>query len=181
MLRKVEEKQWTFQINLTIFLLVSLQRFMNRFYFFLALVTAIAFSPKQVLAHGANIEYQETTAVTIQAKYDDGTPMADAQVTVYAPSDRATPWLKGTTDESGNFSFVPDADNLGDWDVRVRQAGHGDITTIPLNGDKLAVNKMLVSSADAGYTPAQKIVMAAAVGWGFVGTGLFFSRSKSDK
>ena len=152
---------------------------MTRFYFFLAVIMATALSPKQVLAHGANIEYQETNAVTIQAKYDDGTPMANAQVVIYAPSDRATPWLKGTTDESGNFSFVPDADNFGDWDVKVRQSGHGDITTIPILDDQLAVNKMAASSSGAGYSPSQKIVMAAAVGWGFVGTGLFFSRPKS--
>ena len=152
---------------------------MTRLYFFLALVMATALSPKQVLAHGANIEYQETSAVTIQAKYDDGTPMANAQVIVYAPSDRATPWLQGTTDESGNFSFVPDADSVGDWDVKVRQSGHGDITTIPVKDGKLAINNMAASSSGAGYSPSQKIVMAAAVGWGFVGTGLFFSRSKS--
>ena len=153
---------------------------MNRLYFFLALATAISFSPKQVLAHGANIEYQSSEAITIQAKYDDGTPMADAQVVIYAPSDRASPWLKGTTDESGNFTFVPDTDakNVGDWDVKVRQSGHGDITSIPVEEGKLAVNQMSASTG-AGYTPTQKLVMAAAVGWGFVGTGLFFSRSKS--
>ena len=162
------------------FLLVSLQYFMNRFYFFLALSTAIAFSPVRVLAHGANIEYRETEAITIQAKYDDGKPMANAQVVIYAPSDRATPWLKGTTDEFGNFSFVPNtsAENAGDWDIKVRQSGHGDITTIPIEGGKLAVNKMTATSG-ASYTPSQKLVMAAAVGWGFVGTALFFSRSKS--
>ena len=153
---------------------------MNRFYFFLALAVAIAL-PKQVLAHGANIEYRETNAVTIQAKYDDGTPMANAQVVIYAPSDRASPWLKGTTDESGSFTFVPntDAENIGNWDVKVRQSGHGDITSIPIEKGKLAVNNM-TASAGAGYTPAQKLIMAAAVGWGFVGTGLFFARSKSQ-
>ena len=152
---------------------------MNRFYFFLALATAIAL-PKAALAHGANVEYRATEAITIQAKYDDGKPMANAQVVVYAPSDRASPWLQGTTDKSGNFTFVPNtnAENIGNWDVKVRQAGHGDITTIHVQ-DKLAVNKMTVA-AGAGYTTAQKLVMAAAVGWGFIGTGLFFARSKSQ-
>lgn len=152
---------------------------MNRLYFFLALAIAMTL-PKQVLAHGANIEYQETKAITIQAKYDDGVPMANAQVVIYAPSDRASPWLKGTTDEQGNFTFVPnlDEDNIGNWDVKVRQSGHGDITSIPLTQDKLAVNQMAASS-NSGYTPTQKLIMAAAVGWGFIGTGLFFSRSKS--
>ena len=154
---------------------------MNRFYFFLALAIAVM-TPKQVLAHGANIEYRETAAVTIQAKYDDGTPMKQAQVVIYAPSDRATPWVRGTTDESGKFTFVPDRDsgNLGNWDVKVRQSGHGSITSIPIGDDKLAVQHMTAASVGSGYSPSQKLMMAAAVGWGFVGTALFFSRSKSQ-
>ena len=154
---------------------------MTRFYFFFTLLAFFTI-PKTALAHGANIEYRETSAIAVQAKYDDGTPMANAQVVVYAPSDRTTAWLKGTTDDAGNFSFVPDAtaENAGDWDIKVRQSGHGDITSIPIADGKLADVADSQSSA-AGYTPSQKIVMAAAVGWGFLGTALFFSRSKSDK
>ena len=157
---------------------------MNRFYFFLTLLILIA-APKKVIAHGANIDYRETSAITIQAKYDDGKPMANAQVVIYAPSDRSTPWLKGTTDKSGNFTFVPDAsnsENHGDWDIKVRQSGHGDIISIPLKDSQLAdhPSDIQLSSTDNGYTPAQKVVMAAAGVWGFVGTALFFSRSKSS-
>lgn len=108
--------------------------------------------------------------------------MANAQVVIYAPSDRATPWLKGETDSQGNFSFIPDLapQNAGNWDIKVRQSGHGDITSIPINQNKLAnVAQTQMMSADAGYSATQKAVMAAAVGWGFVGTALFFARSKS--
>lgn len=155
---------------------------MNRFYFFFTLLTLIAL-PNKVLSHGANIQYRETSAISIQAKYDDGTPMANAQVVIYAPSVRATPWLKGTTDDSGNFTFVPDIEpqNVGDWDIKVRQSGHGDITSIPITGGKLAQDSPNVQLLSTGsdYTSTQKIVMAAAGVWGFVGTALFFSRSKS--
>lgn len=156
---------------------------MNRFYFCLTLLALIVL-PKKALAHGANIEYRESSAITIQAKYDDGQPMTNAQVVIYAPSDRTIPWLKGTTDDDGSFSFIPDAapENVGNWDVKVRQSGHGDITSIPvMNGNLAKGTNPRVLSAGAGYSPSQKIVMAAAVGWGFVGTALFFSRSKSDK
>ena len=153
---------------------------MNRFYFLFTLLALVAI-PKTASAHGANIQYRETSAIAIQAKYDDGTPMANAQVVVYAPNDRATPWLKGTTDDAGNFSFVPDRQNVGDWDVKVRQSGHGDITSIPIADGKIADVTNSQSLSAAGYSPSQKIVMAAAVGWGFLGTALFFSRSKSDK
>lgn len=154
---------------------------MNWFYFFL--ITTLAALPARAFAHGANIEYRETSAITIEAKYDDGTPMANAQVIVYAPSDRATPWLKGTTDEAGTFTFVPDTDaeNVGDWDIKVRQSGHGDITSIPIASDESNTVDTQLSSDGSGYTSAQKAVMAAAGIWGFVGTALFFSRSKSSK
>jgi nickel transport protein len=159
---------------------------MNRFYFFLTLPLLIFTTvPEAVLAHGASIEYRQSEAITIQAKYDDGKPMANAQVVIYAPSDRATPWLKGTTDQSGNFTFTPDSnpENVGDWDVKVRQSGHGDITSIPITEGKLAQENSQTqsSSANAGYTSTQKIVMAAVGVWGFVGTALFFSRSQSSK
>lgn len=158
---------------------------MTRFYFLLTLLSLVAL-PLKTLAHGANIDHRQTSAIEIQAKYDDGTPMANAQVVIYAPSDRATPWLKGTTDESGNFSFIPDTDaeNIGNWDVKVRQAGHGDITSIPITED-LAENtvqtQLSSSSDDSDYSSAQKAIMAAAGVWGFVGTALFFARSKSSK
>jgi len=156
---------------------------MIRFYFCLTLLALLSGSEK-VLAHGANIQYKETSAIAIQAKYDDGTPMANAQVVIYAPSDRATPWLKGETDSQGNFSFIPDTDpqNAGNWDVKVRQSGHGDITSIPIDrAGSTNVSPTQIMSTDAGYSPAQKAVMAAAVGWGFVGTALFFARSQSHK
>ena len=154
---------------------------MIKFYFCLTLLTLLSV-PGKVLAHGANIQYRETSAIAIQAKYDDGTPMANAQVVIYAPSDRATPWLKGETDSQGKFSFVPDAspENTGNWDVKVRQSGHGDITSIPINKSQTTnVSQTQIASVDAGYSTAQKAIMAAAVGWGFIGTALFFSRSKS--
>lgn len=152
---------------------------MIRFYFCLTLLTLLTL-PGKAIAHGANIEYRKTSAIAIQAKYDDGKPMAKAQVVVYAPSDRATPWLKGITDEAGNFSFVPDLNpkNVGDWDIKVRQSGHGDITSIPLGDGKLANTPQTQLASASGYSSSQKLVMAAAVGWGFVGTALFFARSK---
>ena len=150
--------------------------------------------PETASAHGAKIQYRQTSAISIQATYDDGTPMKQAQVVIYAPSDRATPWLKGTTDRKGQFDFVPDANISGDWDIKVRQSGHGDITSIPLTGGKIAVDPPQTESMSSsskfsgselsrpnGYTNLQKLVMATTGIWGFVGTALFFSRSKSAK
>jgi nickel transport protein len=136
-----------------------------------------------VLAHGARIDYQHTSAIVIRATYDDGTPMAKAQAIVYAPNDLATPWLKGMTDESGKFSFVPDPDLSGNWDVKVRQSGHGDIVSIALDKGTIAQEKTeqvdkgnSLTNNNANYSSGQKMIMAIAGVWGFIGTALFFSR-----
>lgn len=136
-----------------------------------------------VLAHGARIDYQQTSAIVIRATYDDGTPMAEAQAVVYAPNDPSKPWLKGTTNEAGEFSFVPDPDLAGNWDVKVRQSGHGNIVSIPLNSEAIANNTAIMginsNAASSGYSTGQKLLMAIAGIWGFIGTALFFTR-KSD-
>ena len=112
--------------------------------------------------------------------------MDNAQVTVYAPDEPSTPWTKGTTDEEGRFSFVPDPSQPGNWEVRVRQAGHGDIISIPVesaaNADQStqSSNEAVISGDESGQTPMQKALLGAAGAWGFVGTALFFARRKID-
>jgi nickel transport protein len=139
-----------------------------------------------VLAHGARIDYQQTSAIVIRATYDDGTPMAEAQAVVYAPDDPTNPWLKGTTNEAGEFSFVPDPDLAGNWDVKVRQSGHGDIVSIPLDSGAIASEETSAMSSNAnvaksaGYSTGQKLLMAIAGIWGFIGTALFFARKPNN-
>ena len=124
------------------------------------------------LAHGAKIEYAINIAVEIVASYDSGDPMGEAQVTVYAPNDLSNPWLTGTTDEEGRFTFIPDPDIPGTWDVQVRQAGHGDIVHIP-------VGEGMATTGSTGFSWLQIVLMSACVIWGFVGTALYFSRRKA--
>ena len=111
--------------------------------------------------------------------------MTEAQVVIYSPDDPVNPKIKGTTDSEGYFVFMPD--KAGNWDVKVRQAGHGNIITIAL-GEKTVVEETKVEETkveetkmevnNPGYTPMQKLLMAVTGVWGFVGTALYFSRSK---
>lgn len=124
-------------------------------------------------AHGTLIDYQIKSTIDIAANFDDGAPMENAQITIYSPEDPSTPWLQGLADENGHFSFSPDPSIAGNWDVRVRVAGHGEIISIPVTAD--TVNGNLAG----GQSNLQRLVMAAAVIWGFVGTAFYFSaRSK---
>ncbi len=142
-------------------------------------------SVEPALAHGANIAYRSQTAIELQATYDSGEPMAEAQVTVYAPDNPSVPWKTGTTDDAGQFVFVPDGDRTGPWTVSVRQAGHGDIVAIDLdnsNGTAAASNTQSETAwvAEAAETNLpQRLLTVAAVTWGCIGTALYFSRHKS--
>ncbi|WP_446353631.1 carboxypeptidase regulatory-like domain-containing protein [Coleofasciculus sp. G2-EDA-02] len=133
-------------------------------------------------AHGAKINYETTQAIKIDAAFDNGKPMSNAQVTVYSPQDPSTPWLQGTTDENGSFVFVPERSQPGEWAVQVRQAGHGDLITISMGENQSATENtvdsqvMSIQSKSGSFTPAQIVVMAVAVIWGFVGTALYFSK-----
>ncbi|AFZ43236.1 hypothetical protein PCC7418_1028 [Halothece sp. PCC 7418] len=153
-------------------------------YFIFSLLTAAP-----VFAHGAAIEHRKTSAIEIRATYDSGEPMANAQVTVYSPSNPTQPWLKGTTTDDGTFVFVPDPEVTGNWDVKVRQSGHGDLVSIPVETTPTTTasdpnpDPAQASNAWQGgnYTPLQKAMMAALGIWGFVGTALFFARNQSEK
>ena len=138
-------------------------------------VAAIAFvyAPLGAFAHGAHIQARTASAVEIQASYDTGEPMAAAQVHVYAPENPQIPLLTGVTDESGRFVFVPD--QPGNWEISVRQAGHGDLTVVPVaEGGGLTEG----FTNDIGLTPLQRVIIAGAVTWGCVGTALYFWRGK---
>lgn len=121
-------------------------------------------------AHGSNIVYTIDVTVNLQSMYDTGEPMAGGQVVVYAPDDPSTPWLTGTCDEEGRFSFTPDPSKPGTWDVQVRQAGHGDMVHIVIGKEGAT------TQGSSGFNPLQIVLMGACVVWGFVGTALFFSR-----
>lgn len=135
------------------------------------------------IAHGVRMQTRETQAIEVNAEYDTGEPMTEAQVTVYAPNDPATPWLEGTTDKNGNFIFTPDSSQAGNWSVQVRRAGHGGIVNVPVAGNQApapANTTSRVVSNGANFTPLQLILMGGAGVWGFIGTALFFMRGNKS-
>ena len=142
-------------------------------------------------AHGSQIKYQQTSAIAIQASFDDGNPMKNAQATVYSPQDLTTPWLTGVTDEKGQFTFIPDPSLSGNWDVKIRQSGHGDIVSIPVVEGQVVTSlkegleglhiseTRVVSQGNQDFSPWQKLLMTMTSVWGFIGTACFFSRNQN--
>ncbi len=114
--------------------------------------------------------------IRVQAQYDTGEPMAEAQVIVYAPEQPAHPWLTATTDHAGVFQFVPDPAQLGTWAVQVRQAGHGAMLNLPVLPTETVSHQITVCTNHLSRT--QQWLMALAVVWGLIGTALFFYRQR---
>ena len=127
-------------------------------------------------SHGVVITHETMPAIAIQANYDTGEPMAEAQVTVYAPGDPTTPWITDTTTAEGEFIFTPDRDQPGTWEVQVRQAGHGQLLAIPITETAEGIEVTSGAASQGATTPLQRGVMIGSVVWGCVGTALFFSR-----
>lgn len=150
-------------------------------YWLFLLTIAVSGSALPAFSHGTDLKYRSVEAMQIQANYDSGEPMKNARVTVYSPQDSETPWLNGNTDENGYFLFVPDRSLVGNWDIKVRQSGHGKITTIPISDRTELVNTPQQWSSQGVYSPLQKAVMAIMGVWGFIGTALYFSGKKRTK
>lgn len=134
-----------------------------------------------VQAHGVNINYEADMAYRIEAKFDSGKPIANGQVTIYAPNNPTEVWGEGFTNEEGVYLFTPDPKISGDWTIKIRQAGHGSLITITIGsedaliGDEEAIRDG-APSGSTGLSPSQKLLMVACVVWGAIGTALYFKR-----
>lgn len=129
--------------------------------------------PNNAGAHGTAVSYTLISTVHVNANFDTGEPMSEAQITIYAPNDPQTPWLQGIADVDGKFTFDPDPEITGDYNVQIRSAGHGEMVTIPVGGG--------TGSSISTQSTLQQLIMAAAVIWGFIGTALYFSARKKDQ
>lgn len=147
--------------------------FRTAFLLVLSLVLVLS-TVSLALAHGTKLAYRAQTSYEIAAAYDDGTPMSEAQVTVFAPNEPSRPWTTGTCDENGRYVLTPDTSIAGEWAVQIRKAGHGGMVSIPIG-----VNDRKKAAESTGYTPVQVVIMAAAVVWGLIGTALYFKRERS--
>lgn len=102
----------------------------------LLLLVLLLIPTSVVYAHGTAISAEiDGTTITLHAKFDDGAPMSDAQISVFAPVNPRETYLQGVADGSGIFTFEIDPTIVGTWDVRVRIAGHGEMIHFPVAED----------------------------------------------
>lgn len=141
----------------------------------LATVITLGLVVPKVLAHGVDLRYQPQQVIRVTAQYESGQPLAEATVQVFAPDRPQEAVISGTTNAQGEFQFVPD--RPGQWQVQVRQGGHGGLLTIPVvtptEVTLTAVPEPPRTVSLRQYTPAQITVMVLAVVWGAIGTACF--------
>jgi hypothetical protein len=73
-----------------------------------------------------------THEVTVQFAAQDGKPMADAEVKVFAPGDLIHPVKTGRTDAVGKFQFGTDKDGL--WTAEARNGTEVARATVKVGG-----------------------------------------------
>jgi nickel transport protein len=133
-----------------------------------------------VFAHGAHLSWTARgDSIEVRAEFDDGSPMAGAQVAVFSTEDPVNPCMTGETDVSGCFAFLPDGDSVEAWDVQVRLAGHGGMVRVYRTSATADTGEEgAPGSGSDRFTTLQLLVMAVCVVWGLTGTALYF-RSRS--
>jgi len=79
-------------------------------------VAGLLIGAVECLAHGT-VHAVTPGGTVVQARYDDGSPMAFCDVSVFEPGNDKNPYQTGSTDPKGNFAFLPGTNGI--WRVRV--------------------------------------------------------------
>ncbi|MCM1984101.1 hypothetical protein [Lyngbya confervoides] len=108
----------------------------------LTLLSVLTLASGQALAHSVQTDYllSPESELSLDVTFSTGEPLQEAPVKVYAPNNPEKPWLEGTTDASGKFTFLPDSALAGDWTVEIGEYDHADILTVPVNQGGIQIN-----------------------------------------
>jgi hypothetical protein len=100
-----------------------------------ALVVAFTLTTALLLAPSSSVAFDlfATHEVTVQFASQDGKPLANAEVQVFAPGDAKTPMITGRTDAEGKFVFAADQD--GFWSAEAKGADQVARVMIRVGGE----------------------------------------------
>lgn len=88
----------------------------------------------------------EDETLELHTTFSNGQPLKGAKVTVYAPEQSFRPHTTGITDSQGRFTFAPDESIPGEWEVKIKRAGHSDIIYVPVT--EAGIEADLIAQAD---------------------------------
>jgi nickel transport protein len=130
-----------------------------------------------LFGHGTVYEVLSQGVVGIRAAFDTGEPMAKAKVLVFPPGE-TQPAFETSTDGNGIACIAPD--RTGTWILQVRaEGGHGMRINLEVNEEMML--DMEEGESSSSFSTLQKILMAACVCWGLIGTAFFFKRREKNK
>ena len=106
----------------------------------IAPLVALAMAPSVAHAHAISTDYrllleQPNQPLEIQSSFSEIEAFPNAPVVVYSPENPDEPWMTGTTDENGRFTFQPEPGVTGVWSVEIGEDSHWDQLYIPV-GDR---------------------------------------------
>ncbi|MGB1252691.1 MAG: hypothetical protein ACPG8W_18905 [Candidatus Promineifilaceae bacterium] len=140
---------------------------------FLTVLVLLAFVPT-AWAHGTNIGVTvDGSTVQIEARFETGEPMSEAQIIVYTPNDPETPWLSGAADVEGAYSFDVDTTLVGEWAVTIRTGGHGEIVHLNVNR-----NGTIQVDQPSERNPIVTAIVAGVVVAGLGGVAYYFNQKQ---
>lgn len=140
-------------------------------YQIIALSIFLNMIPQTTFAHGVEIQFESAVSYQVRATFENGSPMDEAQVNIFAPGEPSKPWESGVTDKNGVYNFNPDPSKKGTWEIQVRKAGHGGMKTFEASSPG-------IQTKSDDNSLLQKSVMIGSVIWGCIGTALYFRRRK---
>ena len=114
-------------------------------------------------AHGVEHVIIKEGVTGIQAFYDDGSPLAYVDVTVFSPADTETEFQSGIADKNGIFAFKPDRDGI--WTIIFDDGlGHGLTEEVEIRGGQG------VEQAPGGIIPRwQNVLVGVSLIFGITG------------
>lgn len=143
---------------------------------FVSVMMALSLVPVTVYAHGTDIRLSviEHNQVEVQAQFDTGERMANAQILVYAADNPQKAWLSGSADKNGVYRFKVDTSIAGSWAVSVRTAGHGELLHFVVDDSKM------IHLTQTTKRPFWQTVLLLLLVVGILGAiAKYFTRAKS--
>jgi nickel transport protein len=134
----------------------------------------IGMFPQVCLAHGATCDVIEG-GIAVEARYDDGSPMAYCDVEIFRPGEAGEAFQVGSTDPMGRFAFIPDT--TGTWTATVDDGmGHLARAEIAIGPDAIMARPTGISSKLRGT------IIGVAVIFGVFGLlALFYGLRRRGK
>ncbi len=127
-------------------------------------VLALGLAAGPALGHGVELAAIEG-GVGVAARYEDGSPMARAEVKIYAPGESEA-FQEGSTDRDGRFLFHPTTN--GSWRVHLDDGlGHGGEHAMDINSAGAAEPARTRPSRSAGLLAGLGVIwgLFSSYGW----------------